>query len=145
LDKIEKALQFQSEKFSCSQCIVAAFSDKLGIDEKTALKIAAPFGGGMANQGNICGALTGAYMVIGLKYGRVIGTDDASKAKTYEVMNRANEFFMKEFGAINCSELLGEDVSIAGNRDMLKEEGVYAEKCPNFVRKAAEFIIKEVL
>jgi C_GCAxxG_C_C family probable redox protein len=70
MTKPDDAAAYFNEGFSCSQAVVSSFSEDLGFDKETARKISCGFGAGMARTGNICGAVTGAMMVIGLKYGR---------------------------------------------------------------------------
>ena len=70
----------QFSQFNCAQTVFSLFAPDLGIDEKTALKIASGFGGGMACA-ETCGAVTGAYMVIGLKHGHAV-SDPIKKAET---------------------------------------------------------------
>lgn len=73
----ELARQAFKEGYNCSQAMVAAFSDLMGMDKKTALRLASSFGGGMGRMREVCGAVTGMFMVVGILY----GYDDA---KDYE-------------------------------------------------------------
>ncbi len=61
------------EGFSCSQAVVSSFAGDLGLGNDTAYKIPCGFGAGIARTGNTCGAVAGAVMVIGLKYGKAQG------------------------------------------------------------------------
>ena len=63
----EKAIKLYKEEFNCSQAIFSAYTEELGIDEQTAVRVASSFGGGIARTGKTCGAVTGALMVIGMK------------------------------------------------------------------------------
>jgi C_GCAxxG_C_C family probable redox protein len=82
----ERAAELYASGFSCSQAVFAAFSEALGLEPMNALKIAQPFGGGIAGTGSTCGAVTGALLVIGLKHGRVRPEDLAAKEKTYALV-----------------------------------------------------------
>ena len=84
MSKIDTAVSGFKEGFNCAQSVLSAFSEELGLTRETALKIACPFGGGMARQAETCGAVTGAFMVIGLKYGQASKADKASKNRTYD-------------------------------------------------------------
>lgn len=75
----EDAAAYFNEGFSCSQAVVSSFSEDLGLHKETARTISCGFGAGMARTGNVCGAVTGAMMVIGLKYGKTSAGDDAAK------------------------------------------------------------------
>ena len=65
----ELARQAFKEGYNCSQAMVAAFSDLMGMDKKTALRLASSFGGGMGRMREVCGAVTGMFMVVGILYG----------------------------------------------------------------------------
>ena len=80
MDHVAKAVQYYEEGYMCSQAVFAAFAEQFGITEKQALQIGACFGGGM-NKGEVCGACTGALMVLGMKYGQFDLLDAASRAK----------------------------------------------------------------
>ncbi len=69
MDNVSKAVQYYEKGYMCSQAVFAAFAEQFGITEKQALQIGACFGGGM-NKGEVCGACTGALMVLGMKYGQ---------------------------------------------------------------------------
>jgi C_GCAxxG_C_C family probable redox protein len=83
-ERVKNAVSCFSEGFSCSQAVLTAYSDLFNLDRKTALKISQPFGGGIAHQGETCGAVSAAFMVIGLKYGRTKAEDLEAREKTYE-------------------------------------------------------------
>ncbi|MBK6281872.1 MAG: C_GCAxxG_C_C family protein [Draconibacterium sp.] len=99
----------QFSKFNCAQTVFSLFADDLGIDEKTALKIASGFGGGMACA-ETCGAVTGSYMVIGMKYGHSTSNPD-DKAKTKLLIRKFNAEFKKAHGTLICKNLIGFDIS----------------------------------
>ena len=116
---------------------MAAYGAKLGLDYETAVKIGSAFGGGMGKTGEVCGAVTGALMIIGLKY----GSADAggSKAKTYNIA----EQFIKEFRArhntIICRELLGFEIGLKKDLDPA-ERMIISERCPGYVKAAADIL-----
>ena len=68
--KSDIAAEIFSKGFSCSQAVFASLSSEYGVDSDTAKKIAGAFGGGIASNGELCGAVSGALMAIGLKHGR---------------------------------------------------------------------------
>ena len=69
MTNVEDALSLFKNGFRCSQAILSTYGLQFGLDQELALKLASPFGGGMGSLGNTCGAVTGAILVIGLKYG----------------------------------------------------------------------------
>jgi len=82
---IEKANKYFKGNCNCSQSVFAAFAPQLSLSQELALKIASPFGGGMAHMDEACGAVTGGLMVIGLKYGMSNLEDLDAKERTYEI------------------------------------------------------------
>jgi len=128
------------EGLSCSQAILSTYGQELGIDKATALKISAPFGGGMARMGETCGAVTGAFMVIGLKH----AVSKEEKEKLYGLINRFAEKFKSRNGSILCKELLGCNIGTPEGMKAVKEKGLIDALCPKLVRDAAE-ILDEIL
>jgi C_GCAxxG_C_C family probable redox protein len=126
--------------WSCSQAVCSAFADDFGIDQKTVLKLSCALGGGMGHTGNTCGAVSGALMVIGMRYGRTELDDLASKEKTYA----ATAQFMKEFRrrnhSVNCTELIGHDLSVPAQLAEAREKKLFHAKCTKFIRDAGEIL-----
>ena len=95
----DKAVEYYSHNFNCSQGIFAAYAVENGLDEKLALKIGTNFGGG-ARKGEMCGAVAGALMVIGLLYGHYDGKDLDSKAKAYAMSEEYMNRFIQANGSV---------------------------------------------
>jgi C_GCAxxG_C_C family probable redox protein len=144
MDNVQKATECFKEGFSCSQAILSAFSEYFGLDKTTALKISQSFGGGMAHMGETCGAVTGAFMVIGLKHGRIRADDDQAKEKTYELVQEFVQKFRLAHGSIVCKELLGYDLGQEEEAKKAQEKHLFDELCPKLVRTAAE-ILEELI
>jgi len=128
-------------QFNCAQTVFSLFAPDFGLDEKTALKIASGFGGGMA-RAKTCGAVTGSYMVIGLKHGHDT-PDPEKKANTKMLIQKFNEEFLKKHDTLICSELTGYDISTPEGSDAAREEGVFLTKCPLFIKTACEILENE--
>ncbi len=116
ISKSEVAIQKFSEGYNCAQAVFYAFCDDLSFDKDVALKLATGFGGGMGGRGDICGAIAGGILVLGLVYGRGQGMDVSAKELTYEKTRHLLEEFSQRFSTLLCRELLGnhstgEDVS----------------------------------
>ena len=107
--RVEKAQKLFKEGYNCAQSVFAAYSDIYGVDTNTALRIAASFGGGMGRMREVCGALSGAFMIAGLENGATEGSDSAGKKANYDLVNVIAEEFKKVNGTIICRELLGLD------------------------------------
>jgi C_GCAxxG_C_C family probable redox protein len=106
MTKSDKALTGFRSGFTCSSAVFSAFSE-LGLDSDTAKKIACGFGAGISKTGNICGAVSGAIMVIGLKYGKTRQGDDAATEKTREMTREFMQEFTHRHGSVCGTELLG--------------------------------------
>jgi C_GCAxxG_C_C family probable redox protein len=101
-------------------------------------------GEGMGYIGETCGAVTGAFMLIGLKYGKVNVEDNGAKAKTYELVQEFTRRFTSINGGIKCKELLGFDLSIPEDLNVVKEKQLFDILCPKFVKDSSN-IIEELL
>lgn len=144
MTRVERAISCFRQGFSCSQAILSIYGRGFGLDRDTALKVAQAFGGGMARMGETCGAVTGAFMVLGLKHGRTRIDDTEAKEKTYELVQQFVSEFNARNGSIVCKELLGHDMSTPEGRRLIEEKDLFSTTCPKFVQDAAE-IIEEIL
>ncbi len=143
MDHVTKAVQYYEEGYMCSQAVFAAFAEQFGITEKQALQIGACFGGGM-NKGEVCGACTGALMVLGMKYGQFDLLDAASRAKGSTVAVKFLDEFEKNKGSYVCRDILGCDLRTEEGRNYARSNGLFGTLCPEMVRAAAE-IVAEML
>ena len=130
----QKALQLFTEKYNCSQSIFLAYSDLFNIDKQTALKISSGFGGGIAGMGETCGAINGAVMILGLRYGFTDAIDMEIKQKTNKIIRE----FIKEFNIkhkkINCRNLLTEDEGVTHK--------VHSQKCFSIIEEICNLLNK---
>ena len=124
--------------FNCSQTVFSIFAPELGFNKKTALKIASGFGGGMACA-ETCGAVTGSYMVIGLKHGNA-NSNPEDKAHTKSLIKKFNEKFEAVHGTLNCKELIKFDISNPDEAEAAKEAEVFTTKCPEFIKTACKIL-----
>jgi len=105
-----------------------------------ALKVAGAFGGGMGCMGKTCGAVTGAFMVIGLKHGKTRAEDDQAKEKAYSLVREFADRFQARNGSTVCGQLLDCDISTPEGKRLAEEEKLFTTMCPEFVQDAAEII-----
>jgi len=144
-DKAKIAEELFQQGYNCSQSVLAAFSDELGMDRETALRLSSSFGGGMGRLREVCGAVSGMFMVAGLMYGYSDPKDGIAKTKHYQRIQTLAEQFKEENGSIVCRELLGLP---KGPDSPSPEERtpVYYRKrpCAQLVRCAAQ-IMKEYM
>lgn len=143
MSHVKKALELYGSNFNCAQAVFATFAEDLGLDEKTALKIGTNLGSG-ARSGEICGAVSGALMVLGLKYGQCDSDDTDSKLHSYE---KAEEFlakFKEVNGTIICRELLGYDLTKPEDMEVIAEKNLFRIFCPDMVESAAK-VLEEII
>lgn len=143
MNKTDKALELFSNNFNCSQAVLTAFAPDFGLDEKLALKLGTSFGGGARN-GEMCGAVSGALMVLGLKYGHFDASDSEQKSRAYSIAVEYTKRFKAENGSIVCRDLLGYDLSKPDEMACIKEKGLFADVCPKAIKSAVE-ILESVL
>lgn len=134
---VEKAAELFGQRYHCSQAVLAAFAEELGLTEAQALKLGGCFGGGMC-KGEVCGACTGALMALGLKYGQWKLGDDDSRLKTNDITVQFLELFQKENGSYICRELLGYDLATQEGKEYAREHNLFTEICPQMVASAVK-------
>lgn len=132
---IENAATQFGKGFSCSQSVFSAFAPELGLEIEDALKIASAFGGGMVRQGEVCGAVTGALMTLGLKYGSEIADDEE---KVRQASQKLMQRFKEENGSLLCRDLLGHHLNTPEELEKARNSGVFNTTCPQLVRYAAQ-------
>ncbi len=143
MSNADKAKAIYNEGFSCAPAVLAAFCEQFGLQQDRALKIAIGFGGGM-HLGQTCGVVTGAIMVIGLKYGKSKADDSKAKQKTYEVSKRFADKFRARYGSIECKALLGCDITTPDGLKEAKDKKLFSTICAEYVAVAAD-ILDEIL
>lgn len=134
----KKAMELFKEGFNCSQAVVLAFEDKYNLDRKTILQLSSSFGGGMGRLREVCGAVSGMFMVAGLLYGYDSPSDFEGKAEHYKRIQELAKKYEDINGSIICRELL---VLSKGKDDYVPEkrsENYYKKRpCPVLVAIAA--------
>ncbi len=146
MNKVEEAVSCfnDGEGFSCSQSICSTYAEQFGLNQEMALRITTAFGGGMGKMGETCGAVTGAFMVIGLKYGRIRVEDKKIKEKANDLVREFVKHFKSRNGSTLCRDLLGCNISTPEGHSAAKANNLFATVCPKLVRDAAE-ILEELL
>lgn len=139
-DKVEEAVAYFEKGFVCSQAVFAPYAESFGLKPEIALPIADAFGAGMGGMAETCGAVTGAFMVIGLKYGRIHAEDSEAKEKTRRLIKEFVIRFNNRHGSITCKTLLDVDISTDEGMEAANEKGFFEILCPKFVRDAAEIL-----
>lgn len=143
MNHVEKAEEYFCNNFNCSQAVFTTFATEMGLDEEVALRIATQFGGG-ARKGEMCGAVSGALMALGLKYGHCHAKDAEEKGKAYQIAEDFMNRFIAEKGTVVCRELLGYDVSKTEDMQKIKELNLFKTVCPEMVR-CATLIVEQMI
>lgn len=132
----KRAEGIYAQHYNCAQAVLCAFGNRAGIDEDSALRLAASFGGGMGNLKEMCGALTGAFMVLGLMKGYTDPTRD-NKRDHGERVDRLAAAFMERFGSMHCRSLLMRNAADGSAQ-------TEAKPCMKYVVAAAEMLADEL-
>lgn len=135
----EKALDYFNRKFHCSQAVLAAYAQECGLTEEQALKLGACFGSGM-RKGEVCGACTGALMVLGALYGQYDKSDERSRLVANEVNDKMMNLFKEKCGSYLCNELLQCDISTKDGIDYALSKNLFTEFCPQMVANAIDIL-----
>ncbi len=131
----EHATLLFAQGFSCAESALAAACRVWGVRSNLVPRIATGFGSGISRRGLLCGALSGAIMALGARYGR--SRPDAARDPCYRRAQLLMSGFEREFGSITCAELTGCNVASARDRARASRAGVFATRCPRFVAWAA--------
>ena len=135
----EKALSYFQDKFHCSQSVLAAYAEEFGLTEEQALKIAYCLNSGM-RKGEVCGACSGALLVLGMKYGQCKKDDLESRARANQKTIEFLERFKEENGSYICNDLLGCDISTAEGIHYAMEHNSFTEVCPQMVASTVRIL-----
>lgn len=140
------AIKYFKEGFNCAQSVLISYKDELFISEEDLLKISCGFGSGMGRLQEICGAVSGAFMVIGLKFGKYLKEDNVAREKTYRLVREFESEFKKKQKSSNCREILGCDLlTDEGNKQFLEKNlrEIICEKCVKEAVKLLSIVIKQ--
>lgn len=139
MNRADRAIELFNNNFNCSQAVFTVFATEYGISEELALKLATSFGGG-ARSGEMCGAVSGALMVLGLKYGYFNAENNEQKQKAYSLVNEFVNRFKEINRSIVCRDLLGYDLSKPDEFEIIASKGLCKTICPNMVRSAVNIL-----
>lgn len=137
----EKAERYFLEGRNCAQAVFLAFCDVTGLDEETALKLSSSFGGGMGRMREVCGAVSGMFMVAGILWGYTSADDNAEKKEHYALIQELAARFRARHETIVCRDLL--KTLKPDNKPQPSERNAnyyHARPCLVFVCDAAEIL-----
>jgi C_GCAxxG_C_C family probable redox protein len=140
-DKATIAAQKFLGGYNCAQSVFFAFCADVGVEPDLALRLACGFGAGMGRQQEVCGALSGAILALGAKYGR--GAQDGPEARelTYQKVRELFAAFSAERGACTCRQILGGiDLLTEAGQAQFKAEDQLTRSCVPSVQSAARIL-----
>ncbi len=136
------AKKYFLDGYNCAQAVVLAFAEDFGLEKKTAVMLSSSFGGGMGRLREVCGAVSGMFMVLGLKYGYDNPENNEAKKELYKKVQDVAGLFKEDNGSIICRELLG--LNQKGKSDPtpeLRTESYYKKRpCKDLVQFAADLV-----
>lgn len=142
--EVEQAVAFYQQGYTCAQSIFASFAARYDLPQNLAFRLGEPFGAGTSCTGDMCGSVTGAILVMGLQYGSTLNSDDAARLRTYQRVQVLIHRFQEIHGSIQCTDLLGYNLSDPEQFKTVCEKGLFIQRCPLLVRDAAR-ILSELL
>jgi C_GCAxxG_C_C family probable redox protein len=136
----EKAILTFRAGLNCSQAVAAAFAEKLGYDREMVLDLATGFGGGMGHMQETCGAVTGAFMVLGM-YNRRIRPDNLTrKQNTYPMVQKFNARFLEIHSTTRCIDLIRCDLNTPEGKALAKENRVHETICEDCISTSVRIL-----
>ena len=142
--KAEISVEIFNNGFNCAQSVLCSHCEEFGLSEDIAKKVSCGFGAGMGYIDEVCGAVSGALMLIGLRNGKYIESNAELKEKTYSMVKEFTDKFKKEHGTINCTELINYDLSKEEDLSKARASGVFKKVCPMLVKRSVE-LTEEIL
>jgi C_GCAxxG_C_C family probable redox protein len=143
--KCEIASEKFLEGFNCAQAVFYSYCDDLQFDRDCALKLACGFGAGMGRKQQVCGAVTGGIIIIGLQYGRGERDDRKATEQTYKKTRDLMDRFESQHGTFICRQLLnGCELMTEEGQRTFKENDLMNKTCKEYVRSVVQ-ILQEIL
>ena len=143
-EKSNKAAEKFMGGYNCAQSVVYPFSEKTGISDDMALKISCGLGGGMGRNQEVCGAVTGGILVLGLRHGRGINEEKSATTVTYQKTREFMSRFAERNGSYICRELLDDcDLTTEAGQQEFKDRDMKNRICKVCVQSAVE-ILEEI-
>ncbi len=140
--EVDQAVALYVQGYTCTQSILASFAAHYDLPQNLAFRLGEPFGAGTSCTGDMCGAVIGAIMVLGLQYGSTLSDDDAARACTYQRVHELIHRFKEIRGSIQCPDLLGYNLSDPQQFQTVCEKGLFSQLCPALVRDAAQILVE---
>ena len=138
------AQELFAQGFNCSQAVFGARAEELRLTKETAFQVASGFGAGMGRKQETCGAVTGAGMVLGMKFGHTSAEDKVGKEQVYARVLALHDRFAAVHGSTNCRQLLGCDLTTPEGQKAMKDHDLMNTVCLECVGTAHD-LVTEIL
>ncbi len=138
MTKADDAVALFHQGFNCAQAVLSVFAPDFGLDQDRALRIAQGFGAGIGRTDETCGAVSGAVMALGLRYGCTRADNSEAKEKIYAAVADFVQQFKMAHGSVACTDLLGYNLSDSLQRAEAKD--VVQKRCPTLIRDAVALV-----
>ncbi len=143
MSRVDDAVNCFCRGAACSQGILGTYGPLVGLPSELGMKLASGFAGGM-RLAQTCGAVTGAFMVLGLKHAGPNCDQRDGRNEVYAAIRQFAAKFQQRNNTVVCKELLGCDISTPEGSQKATKEGLFRTICPRLVQDAAE-ILDEML
>jgi len=140
--KSSDALHLFRNGFNCAQSVVSVFAKDYEIDKVTLRLLSSGFGGGMGGMQNVCGAASGAFMILGLEYGYADVSENHKKPQLYDIIQDFSKEFSKQNGHMRCYDLLGCDLNTEEGKEFFHKNELKEAVCVKCVKNSVELLEK---
>lgn len=128
------------QRFNCAQSVFTPYAKQAGLPTDLALKLSTGLGGGLGHSGELCGAVSGGILAIGLAAGRAAPDDIAARDRCYALTHAFVAAFKEKHGAIRCEDLLGQRLDTAEGRQLARDLGLHDLRCKFYVESAFDIV-----
>jgi C_GCAxxG_C_C family probable redox protein len=133
---VRLAAGYAKEDFLCSEAVLMALSECLGVSSEIIPRIATGFGAGIGRKGEVCGALSGGVMGLGLRFGRSTVEEGEGERRPYWFSTELGARFREQLGHVRCEDLLGLDLSRVEDVETYHERGLWETTCREIIEVA---------
>jgi C_GCAxxG_C_C family probable redox protein len=145
MNKADTASEMMAtRRLNCAQSVLTAFCEEFGLEKGLAIRIAGGFGAGIARTNNVCGAVTGAYMVLGLQLYPEITDPRQRLDRVYANIQAFQQKFLALHGSIRCTDLLGYNLSTPDGLATARAHNLFGVACPKLVGDAVTILAEMV-
>ena len=137
-ETVKRAEQYVEKGFLCSEAVLLALSEAQNITSEIIPRIATGFGAGISRHGEVCGALSGAVMGLGLRFGRSQVSETPQDTSPYKFGQTMVNLFVTRIGHIRCRDILDLDISSDEGLKKYREQRLWESKCRELIRVATE-------